>query len=288
MADESADRLLLNEVLTGAEAMGSLAVDDEVFRAAVDAFRALDGESMHALLERHGLLDRCEVICHWLRSKEAILLCLWLAGPPPVTEEQPPDAREFAEVVAKVTADEELVELLAAAVQERDQKAWRELIETQKLERYSHLLSHWVCVVYYRLVCEVVCTPIRIERPQLIPELAAAGQAVGRLAANEKAFAAVEKAVLAGNCELIAWSSAGSGSASTRSAGGSASGSAAGGVCSSVYASVACSRSRRSSRRSRRCAASRKPAASWRSSALRSTGSPRLCCARTSRRSKAS
>ena len=203
MADESADRLLLNEVLTGAEAMGSLAVDDEVFRAAVDAFRALDGESMHALLERHGLLDRCEVICHWLRSKEAILLCLWLAGPPPVTEEQPPDAREFAEVVAKVTADEELVEQLAAAVQDRDQKAWRELIETQKLERYSHLLCHWVCVVYYRLVCEVVCTPIRIERPQLIPELAAAGQAVGRLAAKEKAFAAVEKAVLAGNCELI-------------------------------------------------------------------------------------
>lgn len=202
MADESAERQLLTEVLAGAEAMAALAADDEVFRAAVDAFRALDGESMHALLERHGLVERCEVICHWLRSKEAILLCLYLAGPPP-TEGEPPDPRELAEVVVRVTADEELVELLATAVQERDRDAWRELIEKQKLERFSHLLCHWVCVVYYRLVCEVVCQPVRIPRPHLIPELVAAGQALRRLVSNEKAFAAAEKAALANRCELL-------------------------------------------------------------------------------------
>jgi hypothetical protein len=203
MADESAERQLLDEVLEGAEAMAGLAADDEVFRAAVDAFRALDGESMHALLERHGLVDRCEVICHWLRCKETILLCLELAGPPPAAEEEPPDPREFAEVVARVTADEELVELLAAAVQKRDRDAWRELIEGQELQRFSHLLCHWVCVVYYRLVCEVVCQPVRIDRRHLIPELVAAGQALRRLAANEEVFAAAAKAVLANRCELL-------------------------------------------------------------------------------------
>ena len=203
MADDSAERQLLTEVLTGAEAMAKLAGSDEVFRAAVDAFRALDGESMHALLERHGLLERCEEVCHWLRSKESILLCLELAGPAVASDEQPPGAREFAEVVARVTADEELVELLATAVQERDRDAWRELIEKQKLERFSRLLCHWVSVVYYRLVCEVVCQPIQIERPHLIPELAAAGQALGRLAANEKVFAAAEKAVLANRCDVV-------------------------------------------------------------------------------------
>jgi hypothetical protein len=203
MADDSLERQLLAEVLTGGETMGELAADDEVFRAAIDAFRALDGESMHALLERHGLLERCELICHWLRSKEAILLCLELAGLPPVTEDKPPDAREFADVVARVTADEELVELLASAVQERDGDAWRELIEKQELERFSHLLCHWVCVVYYRLVCEVVCQPIRIDRPHLIPELVTAGEALRRLAADEKVFAAAEKAVLANSCELV-------------------------------------------------------------------------------------
>src|SRR2546423_13280289 len=109
MADEAADRELLDEVLQGARAMASLASNEEVFRSVVDAFRAQDGESMHALLEHHKLTDRCELVCHWLRSKEAVLLCLELAGPPR-PEQEPPDVREFAQVVARITADEELVE----------------------------------------------------------------------------------------------------------------------------------------------------------------------------------
>ena len=48
MADQ--DRALLDEVLVGAKAMATLARDEEVFRAAVDAFRAYDGESMAKLL----------------------------------------------------------------------------------------------------------------------------------------------------------------------------------------------------------------------------------------------
>ena len=121
MADPTPDRELLNEVLEGAQAMAALAVDEEVFRATVDAFRAEDGESMSKLLDRHKLAERCEVVCHWLRSKEAVLLCLELAGPPPVEEQELPDVREFAELVAKLTADEEAVELMARAVEERDQ-----------------------------------------------------------------------------------------------------------------------------------------------------------------------
>ncbi|HEY1368262.1 MAG TPA: hypothetical protein VGF23_14155 [Gaiellaceae bacterium] len=202
MADPSADRELLNEVLEGSQAMAALAADDEVFRAAVDAFRAQDGESMTRLLERHKLAERCEVVCHWLRSKEAVLLCLELAGPPPL-EQEPPDVREFAEVVAKVTADEELVELVAQAVQERDRDAWSELIGKQGLERFSHLLCHWACTVHYRLVCDVVCQPIEVERPHLIPELQAAGQSIGRLAADEALFAKAAEAVLAGSCETL-------------------------------------------------------------------------------------
>ena len=87
MADQ--DRALLDEVLAGAQAMATLARDEEVFRAAVDAFRAYDGESMAKLLARHQLTERCEIVCHWLRSKEAVILCLELAGPPPVREDQP-------------------------------------------------------------------------------------------------------------------------------------------------------------------------------------------------------
>jgi len=202
MADQATERELLDEVLQGAEAMGSLARDEEAFRAAVDAFRAQDGESMHLLLERHKLAERCDVVCHWLRSKEAVLLCLWLAGPPPL-EQEPPDIRAFAEVAARVTADEEAVELLAQAVEERDQAAWRELVEKHELQAFSHLLCHWVCTIFYRLVCEVVCTPVQIPRPELIPELQTAGQAVRALAADEAVFGEASKAALAGSCETL-------------------------------------------------------------------------------------
>jgi hypothetical protein len=202
MADQATERELLDEVLEGSRAMATLAENEETFRAAVDAFRAQDGESMNALLRRHELVDRCELICHWLRSKEAVLLCLWLAGPPPV-EQEPPEVREFAQVVARVTADEELVEVLAQAVQERDAEAWKQLIAEQKLERFSHLLCHWVVTIHYRLVCDVVCRPVEIPRPHLIPELHSAGQAVGKFAANEEAFATAVKAVLANSCETL-------------------------------------------------------------------------------------
>lgn len=202
MADQPDARELLNEVIEGAQAMAKLATDEEVFRAAIDAFRAQDGESMNRLLVQQELAERCELVCHWLRSKEAVLLCLWLAGPPPL-EQEPPDVREFAEVVAKLTADEELVELMANAVQERDRDAWAELITGQKLERFSHLLCHWVSVVHYRLVCDVVCRPIQVERPHLIPELQAAGQTIGRLAENEQLFGEVAKAVVANRCEVV-------------------------------------------------------------------------------------
>jgi hypothetical protein len=199
MAD--ADRQLLDEVLAGAGAMGSLAQDEEVFRAVVDAFRAQDGESMAQLLDRHKLLGRCELVCHWLRSKEAVLLCLELAGPPPREEAEPPDVREFAEVAAKLTADEELVELMAQAVQERDADAWRELIDGNGLERFSHLLCHWVATIHYRLVCDVVCRPIQVERPHLIEELQAAGFALAALTADREHFDTAAKAALAGDCQ---------------------------------------------------------------------------------------
>jgi hypothetical protein len=201
MAD--ADRELLDEVLSGAKAMAALGRDEEVFRSVVDAFRAQDGESMARLLQRHKVPVPCSVICHWLRSKEAILLCLELAGPPPQIDVEPPDVREFAEVVAKLTADEELVELMAGAVQERDIDSWRELIDKNDLARFSHLLCHWVCTVRYRLVCEVVCRPVETQRPHLIPELQAAGLAMRQLLADRELFGAAAKAAEAADCETL-------------------------------------------------------------------------------------
>ena len=136
------ERGLLSELREGAEGIARLSENEESFRAAIDAFRALDGESLQALLERHGLLEYCRLICRWFCSKEAS--CFVSSSRTAAGRRAGADIREFANVVAKVTADEEPVELMARAVEERDPDAWHELIEKQELARFCHLLCHWV------------------------------------------------------------------------------------------------------------------------------------------------
>jgi len=197
------EQQFLDDVKKAAEAVGRLAKAEPVFASAVDALRAQDAESYRDILERLKLPQRCRLVCDWICSKECVLICLELCGPPRFDSAGLPDPREFAEVVARVTADEELVELLATAIQERDADAWRELIEKHKLERFCHLLCHWACMVHCRLVCEYVCGPQGVHRGHLIKELVAAGRALRELVRHENEFAVAVAAVEAQDCERL-------------------------------------------------------------------------------------
>jgi hypothetical protein len=115
------DEELRQELTGAAAAIGALARDEDTFRAAVDAFRAADRDSFQRLLAELKIADRCGLVCEWIRSKECVLLCLELAGPPP--EREVADLRRFAETVVRITGDEELVERLAGAVANRDPAA---------------------------------------------------------------------------------------------------------------------------------------------------------------------
>jgi hypothetical protein len=200
MTDLTPDRVLLSEVDEGAETLALLAQNEEAFRGAVDAFRAKDGESMQLLLERLQLGGRCQLVCHWLRSKECVLLCLELSGLPP-RDEQPPDVLEFAEAVAKLAGDEELLQQIVIAIEERDASLWSALVERARLQPFSHLLCHWACTVHFRTVCGVVCQKSGAARADLAAELRVAGQAIGRLAADKESFASAVQAVGASDCE---------------------------------------------------------------------------------------
>lgn len=189
------------ELVDTATAIGSLARDEDTFRAAVDAFRAADRDSFGRLLVEAKVTDRCELVCDWIRSKECVLLCLELAGPPHGREL--PDLRRFAEVVVKVTQDEELVEELAGAVVDRDPDRFRRLIDGLDAAPLAHVLCRWVCEVRTRLLCRVVCGPVRTPLVRLEEELAAAGQALGALLGHRSAFADVTKAAVAGRCEPV-------------------------------------------------------------------------------------
>jgi hypothetical protein len=204
MADAAEEQDFLADVKQSADAIARLARQEPVFAAAVDAVRAQDRESFTDILERLKLPERCRLVCEWICSKDSVLICLELCGPPRIEAGQLPSPLEFAQVVTRVTQNEELVELLAAAVQERDTDSWKELLAKAKIdERFCHLLCHWATTVHCRLVCEYVCGPVGVHRGHLIPELAAAGRVLGRLAHSETAFAEAVKAVEAQDCELL-------------------------------------------------------------------------------------
>ena len=114
-------------------AVANLAKNDTVFRAAVDAFRAGDGDSFTRLLEQVDALPYCEEICRWFASKECVLECLELCGPATVeiTAEQVAAA---AVEIARISRDEELVERLADVVERRDVAGYRAFIASHKLE----------------------------------------------------------------------------------------------------------------------------------------------------------
>jgi hypothetical protein len=122
MADED----LARDLVQAAEAVAALAEDEDRFRATFDAFLAADRESYQRLLTEFKLLDRCELVCDWICSKYCVLVCLELRGPP--TEAEVPDLREFAEVITRITQDEELAERLANTVADRDAGGFRALV----------------------------------------------------------------------------------------------------------------------------------------------------------------
>jgi len=182
-----------------AEAISAISVDQEHFRASFDAYRAWDADSFQRLLDEFKIADRCDLVCEWISSKDCVLMCLELCGPPP--EGELPDLREFAEVVERITGEERLVGRLALAVSERDGDAYRALVSELEIEPFCHLLCHWVCAIRGRLICRVVCSTERLPRIHLVDELVAAGQVLGRLTADEDTFALATKAAVAGDCE---------------------------------------------------------------------------------------
>jgi hypothetical protein len=185
MADQAEERQVLNDLALGAEAISRVGENEESFGALVEAFRKADRGAFGEHLERHGLIERCEYVCRWLRSEECVLLCLELCGPPRFESDEPPSVRELAEVVDKLMAREELVEHAARAVRERDADAWRDLVEKLEIERFCHPFCHWICTVHWRIVCERVCGPINVDPPDLVAELHKAGEALSSLARSE-------------------------------------------------------------------------------------------------------
>jgi hypothetical protein len=184
-----------------AQAVARLASNETVFRAAVDAFRAGDGDSFTRLLTEAKALSYCEEICRWFASKECVLLCLELCGPPTVDLNVEQVAAATKEII-RLSQDEELVEQLASLVERRDASGWKAFVAKQKLGPFCHFICSWVCTIRYRLICEVVCRPYEIPERELDDQLMLAGRALKEIAKADQLQPVINAAV-ALNCEFL-------------------------------------------------------------------------------------
>lgn len=191
---------LVGDLRQAGGALARLARDDTTFRAVLDAFLAGDGESFQRLLQRNEIGVDCELICGWLCSKECVRTCLELCGLPPQEPFSPEEIAQFADVVVHITSDEELVERLADAVEERDRTGFQRLVSELQIERFCHVLCHWACSVRCRLRCEVVCAPVPAPPRRFVTQLSIAGAAIRTLAGNRQTLDSAVKAALAFNC----------------------------------------------------------------------------------------
>lgn len=194
------------DVTLTTEVLGKIAQDEFAFRLLVESYRAQDYEVFRDLLTRFGMLDRCDLICRWLCSKECVLVCFDVCGPPP---KDPPQLSlaEFAELTVKVSTNRDTLSRLAGAVLERDERTFQAIVKKLGLERYCHYICSWICSVRCRLICELLCAPEKpfyiVSCPHLLEGLQQASAAVVRLLKDAKTLAVVEKGVLEHNCETV-------------------------------------------------------------------------------------
>jgi hypothetical protein len=202
MADQGFELDVFRDLLEEAGIVGRLADNEKAFRSAYAAFRAGNRGAFQTALRQLELVPRCELVCEWIRVKECVLLCLELCGPPKVAQ-RPPNPRVLAEAFARIAADERAVRQLAQAIEKRDRAAFQRLVTAYKLGPICHFFCHWVCSIHYRLVCRWVCRPELRERPDLVEELQAAGQALRALLESRKVFDQAVAASSAGDAERL-------------------------------------------------------------------------------------
>lgn len=188
------------DIVETARAIAKLRRDPEAFKSALTAFRAQDAEAFQSILKRLELWPFCHLICEWFCSKECVIHCFRLAGPPPKALSEVPKPEEFADVVAQVTGNEALLKRLVTVLDREDADGYSAIIDELKIRRFRHLLCHWLCRVRCRLVCHWLCErPNR--RPELFSELREAGESIRTLAASPTALAQAISAGRANDCD---------------------------------------------------------------------------------------
>lgn len=197
MTDHIQDIEVLGDLLGQSDAMANLLQAKGAFEAAYAAFRAEDAKKFQSVIGQANLQVYCERICHWIRTKECVFLCLDLAGPPVAATGL--DPRVLAKAIARIGDDPKLAQHLADILVKRDKAGFAAVLKQLGIEPYAHLFCHWLCIIRYRLVCRWICHVGAIARPVLATELQNAARAIAVLYNDEKSFRVAVAASTAGD-----------------------------------------------------------------------------------------
>jgi hypothetical protein len=151
---------LEQELATVGHAVRALLDHPDALATVEKAVLAGRPEAIRDILGRLNLVDVCHLVCEWLCAWRCVRFCL------PVSVQFPPErwdlaeAREFAQVTARLAKDPETLGRLADAAADDDSKAFAEIVGAAGLGRFAVQLCHWVCSLRCRLLCHVVCPPV--------------------------------------------------------------------------------------------------------------------------------
>jgi hypothetical protein len=192
----------VSRLASQSDAIGRLAQDGGAFAAVVAAFESKDPDAFRWILERLEMLPYCDLICEWIRIKLGVLRCIEICG---ISRDDAPvpTLEQFARAIVDLSSNERLLRRVVDAVSCGDHEQYQAVISELQLNGFCHLICHWVYSIIYRRVCEVVCSPQRLSLPDAVGEIRAAGRAMARVIADEKAIATIGKAAEDLDCEIL-------------------------------------------------------------------------------------
>lgn len=151
---------VLAELRETGKALGRLVEDQAVFTRAADAFKKGAADAFRAVLDLPALIPWCVFICRWFCIWRCVRVCRILCKTIPEKEPTIPELREYAQLVARLTADPAQLRRLTDAVEREDVQTFGEIVEKFKLGRFCYFLCHWICWLHCSRFCRVVCPPI--------------------------------------------------------------------------------------------------------------------------------
>ncbi len=202
MSNLTLQQSAISQLAAQADAVGKLAGDTGAFAATFAAFESNDPDAFRWVLQRLELLPRCELICEWIRVKLCGLRCFEVCGPLDPKVELP-ELPEFARALSQLASNEKVLRRVVDAVSCGDADSYQAAIAEVKLQRFCQLICRYVCSLYYRRICEVVCTGLLVPVSDPVLDIRADAEILSKVFANEKLTSVIGKAVIAFDCDLF-------------------------------------------------------------------------------------